>query len=233
MPPQISDDDASVSGVSERNVVAKAETVSNAVSKDEEGTPMADDDDDEPGEDEFVVEKIMSHIVEEDGSVKYEIKWEGYEKKSDRTWESEENLATAQKMLDEYLFAIGGKEALLAAWDNKKPEKKEKKKRGRASTLTDAANGSAKKNKKSSHPASSTPPASAKAAEFKPPTGSWEEDVTGIDACEGPEGAIVVYLSWKGGQKSQHPTAQVYKRCPQRMLKFYESHLVFRKNDDA
>ena len=126
--------------------------------------------------------------------------------------------ATATKVLDEYLDSIGGKGALLAAWDNKKGEKKGKK-RGRASTVTDVANGSAKKSKKNGHPADSTPPASAKAAEFKPPTGSWEEDVVGIDACEGPEGAIVVYLTWKGGQKSQHPTAQVYKRCPQRVSK--------------
>ena len=130
---------------------------------------------------------------------------------------------TATKVLDEYLSTIGGKEALLAAWESKRSETGEKKgkKRGRASTTTDAANGSAKKTKKIGHPAASTPPASAKAAEFKPPTGSWEEDVVGIDACEGPEGAIVVYLTWKGGQKSQHPTAQVYKRCPQRVSNHY------------
>ena len=131
--------------------------------------------------------------------------------------------ATATKVLDEYLSTIGGREALLAAWDDKKSEKKGKK-RGRASTVT--ANGSAKKTKKNGHPSASTPPASAKAAEFKPPTGSWEEDVVGIDACEGPEGAIVVYLTWKGGQKSQHPTAQVYKRCPQRVSKPGVTHLI-------
>lgn len=46
-----------------------------------------------------------------------------------------------------------------------------------------------------------------------------------IDACEGTEGSVVVFLTWKGGQKTQHPLVQVYKRCPQKMLKFYESHL--------
>jgi hypothetical protein len=29
------------------------------------------------------------------GVLKFEIKWEGYEKKADRTWEPEENLAYA------------------------------------------------------------------------------------------------------------------------------------------
>ena len=39
------------------------------------------------------MEKITSHIVDgETGDLSYEVKWEGYEKKSDRTWEPEENL---------------------------------------------------------------------------------------------------------------------------------------------
>lgn len=108
-------------------------------------------------------------------------------------------------------------------------------------------NGAKRGRKNGTHPASSTPPASAKSAEFKPPSGNWEEEVVGIDACEGTEGNIVVYLTWKGGEKSQHPLHQVYKRCPQKvgltmleeyhanriqMLKFYENHLVFKKNDE-
>jgi len=39
----------------------------------------------------------------------------------------------------------------------------------------------------------------------------------------------MVFLSWANGHKTQHPLEQVYKRCPQKMLKFYESHLVFKK----
>ncbi len=66
---------------------------------------------------------------------------------------------------------------------------------------------------------SASPPASASKAEFKPPTGSWEDEVVAIDACEGNEGTVVVYLTWKGGHKTQHPLAQVYKRCPQKVRK--------------
>jgi hypothetical protein len=41
----------------------------------------------------YVVEKILNHLVDdEDGTIKYEVKWAGFEKKSDRTWEPEENL---------------------------------------------------------------------------------------------------------------------------------------------
>ncbi len=131
---------------------------------------------------------------------------------------------TASKILNEYLAKVGGKEAILAAWQEKKDATKKGKKRSRASTGAEATNGT-KRGKKNGHPKDESPPASASKAEWKPPTGSWEEHVTGIDACEGNDNNVVVYLTWKGGHKSQHPLAAVYKRCPQKMLKFYESHL--------
>ncbi|KAF4637217.1 hypothetical protein G7Y89_g865 [Cudoniella acicularis] len=175
-----------------------------------------EDEDEDIGEDEYVVEKITGHLIDDDtGELRFEVKWEGYEKKE-----------TASNILNEYLASLGGKEAILEAYKKKKGEAAEKKskKRGRSSTST-ATNGTASKRGRKSHPAEETPPASVKAAEFKPPSGSWEEQVVGIDACEGNEGNVVVYLTWKGDHKTQHPLAQVYKRCPQRMLKFYESHL--------
>ena len=135
--------------------------------------------------------------------------------------------ATAQKVLSEYYAALGGRDALLEAWKEKKGEASAKKgkKRARTSTTNETPNGS-KKSKKNGHPGSTTPPVSAKNAEFKPPSGNWEEHVVNIDACEGPEGAIVVYLTWKGGHKSQHPTAQVYKRCPQKVRKLASVTLI-------
>jgi chromobox protein 1 len=125
---------------------------------------------------------------------------------------------TASKILNEYLASVGGKDQILSLWEEKKAEaaQKKSKKRGRGSTNTpqNGANG-AKRSKKA---ASETPSANAKQAEFKPPTGNWEDEVVHIDACEGNEGTVVVYLTWKGGQKSQHPLAQVYKRCPQKVM---------------
>ena len=52
-----------------------------------------DDDDEEEGDDEYVVEEIIDHQFYEDGMLHYLVKWKGYEKKSDRTWEPTENLA--------------------------------------------------------------------------------------------------------------------------------------------
>jgi chromobox protein 1 len=74
-----------------------------------------------------------------------------------------------------------------------------------------------KARKHTNHPASTTPPASLEKAAFKPPTGSWEDDVEGIDACEGTDGNVMVFLQWASGHKTQHPLEQVYKRCPQKV----------------
>lgn len=118
-------------------------------------------------------------------------------------------------VLSEYLAKIGGRDALIAAWEEKKEAARKGKKRSRASTDANGTNGT--KRGRKGHPAAASPSASARHAEFKPPSGSWEDAVVSIDACEGASGSVVVYLTWQGGQKSQHPLLQVYKRCPQRV----------------
>lgn len=122
---------------------------------------------------------------------------------------------TASKILNEYLASAGGKEAILEAYEEKKAaQAKRGRKRGRPNAET--SNGAAQKRGRTTHPASSTPPRSAKTP-FSPPREDWEEEITKIDACEGHDGEVVVYLTWKGGQKTQHPLEQVYKRCPQKV----------------
>ncbi|KAK2771574.1 heterochromatin protein one [Colletotrichum kahawae] len=190
--------------------------------------------------DRYVVEKILDHQVGDDvcapppasGLVNFRVKWEGYEKKADQTWEPEDSLKEgAAEILEEYLRAIGGREALF----EQKTKAKATKKRGRpAASSTPPA--TSKKSRRNGHPADSTPPASAiAAAKAKPwtlPSGSWEEDVESIDACQDEvTGALVIYLNWKNGQKTKHPTEVVYKRCPQKMLRFYEKHIRIVKSE--
>ncbi|KAA8565992.1 hypothetical protein MFRU_022g00370 [Monilinia fructicola] len=241
MPPQISDDEGSVSDASQqeskRDVKRKG---SNVDSEPEEELKVESDEEDngEQGEDEFVVEKILKHAIDEEGILRFQVKWEGYDKKSDLTWEPEENLVTAQDILNAYLESVGGKERLMDLYNEKKAEaaeaaeKKQGKKRGRPSAGAGTPQTNGKKSRKNGHPSSSTPPASLEPYQFKPPSGSWEDDVVTIEAMEGPNAEVIVYLTWKGGYKSQHSLHQVYKRCPQKMLSFYERHLVFKKTEE-
>ncbi|KAF7854596.1 hypothetical protein EAF04_010405 [Stromatinia cepivora] len=243
MPPQISDDERSVSDVSEQEYKKPVKVRTQKEKSPEEELKVESDREGDEGqvegdgqeEDEFVVEKILKHAIDEEGVLRFQVKWEGYDKKSELTWEPERNLETAQDILNAYLESVGGKEHLMDQFWEKKAEaaeKKQGKKRGRPSTGAATPQTNGKKSRKNGHPSSSTPPASLDSKQFRPPTGSWEDDVVTIEAMEGPNAEVIVYLTWKGGAKSQHPLHQVYKRCPQKMLSFYERHLVFKKTEE-
>ncbi|KAI1273959.1 heterochromatin protein one [Xylaria sp. FL0933] len=236
MPPAISDDETSDVADFDVPVTTKraaATTATSAALKDEDDNEMLDvvgdegardqdeegDEDEDLDEDEYIVEKILAHVLEADGTLKYKVKWEGYEKKTDQTWEEESNLReNAAGVLDEYLESVGGRDKILEEAQTALKTKK----RGRPSTGT-PVNGT-KRRRNDSHPASETPPASARA--WKPPQGSWEDAVESIDACHDENtGKLIVYLTWKTGQKTQHDTKVIYSRCPQKMLQFYERHV--------
>ncbi|RBQ83200.1 hypothetical protein VDGD_05590 [Verticillium dahliae] len=201
------------------------EPVENGDAEDVADVKEGDDEDDadEDGDEEvFIVEKIISHKVEDGDQLLFKVKWEGYSKKADQTWEPESNLTEgAPEIIAEYYKSVGSRAMIL----EESRKGKETKKRGRPASSTPAS--SSKRARKSrDHPSDSTPPASATANTWKPPSGSWEDDVTTIDACEDEEtGKLIVYLNWKNGQKTKHTTDVIYKRCPQKMLQFYERHI--------
>ncbi|KAK6349019.1 hypothetical protein TWF730_009779 [Orbilia blumenaviensis] len=171
-----------------------------------EEQPGEEDEEEQEGEEEeYVVEKILDHKYE-DGILKYKVKWKGYDKKSDQTWEPEDTLEDVEA-LEDYLNVIGGRPSQQSA------------KRGRKSTGGVASPAPKKTRVKQE---------GAKEDEWEPPAGSWEDDVRMIETLERNGGDHICYIQWVNGRRSQHPLHVVYQRCPQKMLKFYESHLVFR-----
>lgn len=123
----------------------------------------------------------------------------------------------ASEILKEYYERVGGKEKIL---EESKSALKTKK-RGRPATDRTPSSTSKKSRKNGDHPSNTSPPATAKRAEWKPPAGSWEDDVAELDACEDEDtGKLMVYLTWKNGQKTQHETSVIYKRCPQKVCYF-------------
>lgn len=214
------DDDDEVSQVKTANGKKGASAVSDVP---DEEDPEDEDDDEEV--EEYVVESIKQHMIDDYGNIKFQVKWEGYDSKKDLTWEPEENLAdTADEILTEYYRKIGGREA---AFDESAKAAKGKK-RGRQLGATQKA-GAKRSRKNDTHPAASTPPATKK---WTPPSGSWEDDIESIDACEEQgSGKLIVYLNWKNGHKTKHDTSIIYKKCPQKMLRFYEKHVRYVKEE--
>lgn len=79
-------------------------------------------------------------------------------------------------------------------------------------------------------------------ANDKYPSGSWEDYIAGIDYIEetvdARTGQLVrnAYVHWSDGKHpvhTKHSLATMYKKCPQKMLRYYESHLVFRNQQPA
>lgn len=170
------------------------------------------DDEEEEEEDVFVVEKIIDHKVDAQGNLKFHIKWQGYPKLSDHTWEPEENLEAASEVLEEYISSIGGRDMLATA-------RKTPKKRGRQSTTNSSPSQSqnGRKVRKVESEVDEPP---------KLPPGNWEDLIEHIDTMEkSVDGVLHVLLTFKTGQRVKQPVSTVYLRCPQKMLRFYENHL--------
>lgn len=71
---------------------------------------------------------------------------------------------------------------------------------------------------------------------FKLPGGSWENDVirvssiveetdTSVEPKGKQEAALIALLEWKSGRKTQHPMDTLRRKCPQKLLDYYEQHL--------
>lgn len=170
----------------------------------------------EEPEDEYVVEKILSHKFVK-GEIIFDVKWQGYDDPKDRTWEPEANMEGAVDVMKEYFEELGGR-----------PEPKGQKRKGRPSAATSE---------------SGTPATSSKRTkqekQWSPPPGSWEHEISHIDTVEeslNPKTGQLerfAYLVWNNQKKTQHPLKHTYQKCPQKMLQYYESHLVFTQNNDV
>lgn len=219
MPPALSDHGDSSSD-EEVPPQPKGKSNGNAVAADDHGDMDEDGDDgptgsDESG-DEFIVEKILGHKFVR-GNIVFHVKWQGYDNPQDQTWEPEDNMDGAVDVMKEYFEEIGGRPEPTGG----------QKRKGRPSIAKSD---------------SGTPAAIAKRPkqekQWSPPPGSWEHDVSHIDTVEeqrDPKTGDLIryaYLVWNNQKKTQHPLKHVYQKCPQKMLVYYESHLVFTHNDD-
>lgn len=181
------------------------------------GGRVGDDEelDDEEGEgpDEYVVERILDHKFPPGAAEPfYKIKWEGFAKKADQTWEPQRNLFPAAKqLLAEYHHKIGG----APQPDDKVPKKRKS---------------------NPSHKNSNPPePKRAKRVDsgddddegWTPKGVDWDKFVTEVRTIEKDDGTgkLFAYIAWNSGKRSKIGLDMCYKKLPQSMLKFYEAHL--------
>ncbi|KAF1984901.1 hypothetical protein K402DRAFT_395269 [Aulographum hederae CBS 113979] len=170
------------------------------------------------------------------GEFLYEVKWLGYEKKADRTWETTNNLASAPDVLKAYHEKIGG-----PPYIGGKPKKGKRKQSSGVANTPETGKGRKKAKIKgaSETPDPTTASAKSKKKEWQVPKGMWENDILAVDTVEeypDPEtGDMVryVFVVWNNGNKSRHPLTVINQKCPQKMLQYYEQHLVFKHPPDS
>ncbi|KAL9094970.1 MAG: hypothetical protein Q9165_002920 [Trypethelium subeluteriae] len=225
--------------------------------EDESENEEPEEEGEEEGEDEYVVEKILSHQFGDNGIPYFEVKWQGYEKKTDRTWEPEENLDGAPEAFQEYLDSIGGRPV---PGDDIKP-KKGKRKQSAGTPAAEAKSGSGRGRKKAkveNGTSSSSLDRKGKGAQkWEPPKGTWEHEIMNIDCIEeeyddeSKENKRIGFVMWNNGKKSKHSLNILNGKCPQKvrlilrispdadiplimitiqLLQYYEQHLVFRSS---
>ncbi|EMC99752.1 hypothetical protein BAUCODRAFT_145133 [Baudoinia panamericana UAMH 10762] len=232
MPPALSDDEFDDDDDVPDQIPARQ------TAKLEPKLPDVDDEDgeeDEAGEEEYRVEKIVAHGFEEDGSVKYKIKWLGYDNEDDMTWEPVENLEGAQDALKAYHKKIGGPPQLPSAMLKK--GKGGKRTAEQAFDSPAQASSGKKRGRKSANGTAEEPVERSRQL----PIGSWDDHVLRVasiieEALETHTSKgvkvenreLIGLLMWKdNGPKTQHKMNILRTKCPQRLLDYYEQHLRF------
>ncbi|GAD97568.1 heterochromatin protein, putative [Paecilomyces variotii No. 5] len=181
-------------------------------------------DEEEEGEDVYVVEKIVGHEFKKD-TLLLQVKWKGYDKPEDQTLEPEANLLEGAKdALDEYYAKLGGRP--------EKPTVGRKRKSLNEAKATPEKT-TQKKPRKSRGTASAEPAASENddVPDWVPKSKNWEKDILKVETImrDPDTGSLMAYLLWNNGKKSRVSIEQCYEKCPMKMLRFYEQHLVFKE----
>ena len=53
---------------------------------------------------------------------------------------------------------------------------------------------------------------------WKPPLGSWEDEVEKIDGGEKDDNEkLIIHIIWKNGRETKHDAPVIYKKCPQKV----------------
>ncbi|KAJ5173243.1 hypothetical protein N7492_005836 [Penicillium capsulatum] len=198
---------------------------------------QSDGDDDEEEEGVYIVERITEHNWLADGSLSLLVKWKGYEDPSDLTWEPEDGLKEGAKdVLQAYYKEIGGRPKKPAGKPGRKRKSMADDKASTSSTGP-AATESKKRRKSSPKPTSkdtATPviseDESSEESTWVPKGKNWDKEIRSVDTImRDPDNqGLYAFLLWNNGKRSRVAIESCYDRCPRKMLKFYESHLVFK-----
>ncbi|KAJ5287454.1 hypothetical protein N7478_003140 [Penicillium angulare] len=241
MPPPVEDfSDAESGDVPFAKEELKEEVEKEVKAKVENGDEDEDSDDGDD-EDVYIVEKIAEHNFSEEGVLLLRVKWKGYEKAADMTWEPEDGLMDGAKdVVEQYYKKIGGRPDKPSSKAAPKAGRKRKSLGETKSTAPPASQNESKKRRKSAPrtPASETPALTEDNSDedtenWLPKGNNWDREVNCVDTIVRGEDnkTLFALLLWTNGKKTKVSVETCYDKCPKKMLRFYEQHLVFKDNE--
>ncbi|KAH6971928.1 hypothetical protein EDB80DRAFT_591673, partial [Ilyonectria destructans] len=168
----------------------------------------------------FIVETIKNHVIDKNGNLVFQVKWKGQSQVRTRhlrfilqfSYQRVFLRVSGDEILNEYFDTIGGRDKIF-----KESDRAAKTKKGRQTTNGTFSTRPKRLQRNEAHVGDETLLATTK--QWNPPSGSWEDEIETIGACEEDDnGKLIVYLIWKNGQKTKHETQIIYKKCPQKVV---------------
>ncbi|KAK5078897.1 hypothetical protein LTR64_002685 [Lithohypha guttulata] len=195
---------------------------------------QGDDDDEEEDEEEaYEVEAIHDHEFRRKGKqyvLLYNVKWKNYPT-SENTLEPEENLVGSRDILAKYHHKIGGAPQPPTGGGDlkKKSSRKSLRTDSQASATEDSPAPPAKRQKRTKDESDAEDDDDGGedfTSSWQPKSNNWEIDIKEIRTVEREtSGDLYIFIVFKNGKKSRVKNGVVRKKCPQRLLDFYEKHL--------
>ncbi|ORX79111.1 chromo-domain-containing protein [Basidiobolus meristosporus CBS 931.73] len=189
--------------VAEEDMEEAEEVVEEEEEAIEENSEEEEEEEEEAKAEVYVVEKVVNHRKRK-GKTQYLLKWKGYPEE-ENTWEDEENLF-CHELIEKYL------------------KSKETPKKTRTPKSKVRSN---KRRRTESSDEESVAPQEQSADEED--SEDWESLVKEVETVERDESdQLKVYLIWNNGKRTVHDAEDANKRCPQKVIAFYEAHLRFK-----
>lgn len=183
-----------------------------------------DDEDEEDEEGVYIVEEILGHDFAKNGNLLLQVKWKGYDDPADQTMEPEENLLEGAKdLVEEYYRTQGGRP--------EKPRPRKRKSMTGPKQTPEKAEPKRRRKSRADNATETPGEDDTELPEWVPRSKNWENEIQNIDTILREPGTsnLIAYLHWKNGKKSKVSLETCYDKCPKKMLKFYEEHLVFKE----
>ncbi|WWC63577.1 uncharacterized protein I303_106181 [Kwoniella dejecticola CBS 10117] len=201
-----------------------------------------EEEDEEEGEGEYEVEAIIDHKQKKGnqaGKYEYLVSWKGYGPEHN-TWEPEEHVAHAGDIVTRY-WSGKPKQPIAPTSQSKKRDRPSA---GGSSTPVPTSqkksaartNGNSRKSVKQQDdedeeefPTYEISHVDSTAKYEDVP--DWEDTIISVDTIErSSRNELTIYMTMVGGEKVAVPTELAYKRCPQKVLQFYEKHLKWKSS---